>query len=54
LSRTQGIVGLFALVALSGCDTLFTEAPPAGEDFESALDGLSDELRAVFAAATSV
>ena len=33
-----------------GCDTLMTDQPPAGDDFESPLDGLSNDLNAVFAA----
>jgi CxxC motif-containing protein (DUF1111 family) len=38
-----------SLVALAACDALFTETPPKGELFDSPLDGLTDELRAVFA-----
>ena len=35
-------------LALVGCDTLFTEAPPAGEDFESPFDGLDPETARMF------
>ncbi len=33
-----------------GCDTIMTDQPPVGDDFESPLDGLSNDLNAVFAA----
>ena len=36
-------------LTLVGCDTLFTEQPPAGEDFESPLDGLDPETARMFA-----
>ena len=43
---------LFAsgVVLLAGCDTLMTDTPTAGDDFESPLDALSPDLNAVFAA----
>ncbi len=33
-----------------GCDTLMTETPPAGDDFESPFDGMSHDLNLAFAA----
>ena len=36
-------------LTLVGCDTFFTEQPPAGEDFESPLDGLDPETARMFA-----
>ena len=37
------------LITLSACDTIMTETPTAGDDFESPFDGLSNNLNAQFA-----
>lgn len=39
---------LIALMALSGCDSLFTKPPPEGDDFETPFDGLSFDLNKTF------
>ncbi|MEE2658493.1 MAG: di-heme oxidoredictase family protein [Candidatus Latescibacterota bacterium] len=41
-------VAAITMVGLWGCDTLMTEKPTAGDDFESPFDGLSPDLNAVF------
>lgn len=44
-----GVVLLLTIsIVLSACDTLFTKAPTAGDDFESPFDGLSPELNELF------
>jgi CxxC motif-containing protein (DUF1111 family) len=47
--RTAALLAV-ASFAASGCDAFLTGLPPAGDDFESPLDGLSGELHAQFAA----
>jgi len=37
-----------ALLVMAGCERIMTEAPPAGEDFASPLEGMAGELNAVF------
>jgi CxxC motif-containing protein (DUF1111 family) len=39
---------LIGMYLISGCDTFWTEAPPAGEDFQSPLEGLSPEALGLF------
>ena len=47
-TRSVGFVVALGLIA-SGCDTLMTETPTAGDDFESPFEGLSHDLNSAFA-----
>ena len=46
LRRVAPAVGV--ALALTGCETLLTDLPTAGDDFETPLDGLSGDLNAAF------
>jgi CxxC motif-containing protein (DUF1111 family) len=51
LARPRLVVAFLPLALLgSGCETLFTEVPPAGNDFESPFEKLPEDLNAVFLA----
>ena len=41
-------VAVLGALSLGGCDKIMTESPPAGDDFESPFDGMSNGLNAVF------
>ena len=42
------VVGLSAVLAVGGCDTLLTEPPPEGDDFVSPLPGMTPAQTATF------
>ncbi len=44
------VVLLTVFMGAMGCDTIMTETPPAGDDFETPFEGMSHDLNAAFAA----
>ena len=44
----RNLIVLATGLGLYGCDTLMTEAPPAGDDFVSPFDGMTPDLNAAF------
>ena len=47
--RTVFCSSAIALLGTLGCDSILTDTPPKGDDFESPLEGMSQDLNAVFA-----